>query len=93
MELPTIGTVGFIVALTAFFDTQFKLKGNKALAAAFFIALVFGFAPLVSEALPTFAPFIDVLLNTIVLTIAASGGYDIAVKIATKISGVRTTTY
>ncbi len=89
MELPTLGTVGFIVALTAFFTTQFQLKGNKALAAAFFVALFFGFAPLVSEALPNVAPFIDVLLNTIVLTIAAAGGYDVAMKIATRISGIR----
>lgn len=89
MELPTIGTVGFIVALTAFFTTQFNLKGNKALAAAFFVALVFGFAPLVSAAFPPVAPFIDVLLNTVILTIAAAGGYDLAMKIATKISGIR----
>ncbi len=72
MELPTIGTVGFIIALTAFFTTQFSLNGKKALAAAFFVALFFGFAPLVSEALPTFAPFIDVILKTIVLTIKLS---------------------
>lgn len=89
MELPSIGTVGFIVALTAFFTTQFNLKGNKALAAAFVVALAFGFAPLISGAFPPAAPFIDVLLNTVILTIAAAGGYDLAVKIATKISGIR----
>lgn len=89
MELPTVGTVGFIIALTAFFTTQFNLKGNKALAAAFVVALIFGIAPLISGAFPPVAPFIDVVLDTLLLTIAAAGGYDIVMKIAQKISGIR----
>lgn len=89
MELPTVGTVGFVIALTAFFTTQFNLKGNRALAAAFVVALVFGFAPLLAAALPSIAPFVDVLLNTVLLTISAAGGYDIVMKVAGKISGIR----
>jgi len=88
MELPTIGTVGFIIALTAFFTTQFDLKGKWALLAAFVVALAFGVAPLVSAAFPSIAPFIDVLFQTLLLTITAAGGYDLTMKVASKFAGM-----
>jgi hypothetical protein len=92
MELPEVGTVAFVIVLVAFFNKQFELQGNKSLLAAFVVALVFGFAPLVSELLPTIAPFIAIFLQTLLLTIAASGGNDFVMKVAQKISGVKTPT-
>lgn len=89
MELPEVGTVAFVIALTAFFAKQFELQGNKAIAAAFIVALVFGFAPIVSEALPTLAPFIATFLQTVLLTIAAAGGYDFIMGVAKKASGTK----
>jgi len=88
MELPTVGTVGFIIALTAFFTTQFNLKGNLALAAAFVVALVFSLSPLVSAAFPAVAPFVEVVLNTLLLTITAAGGYNIVMKVATRVGSI-----
>lgn len=89
MEFPTVGTVAFVIAWVAFFTTQFNLKGNVALLAAFLVSLLFGLAPLLSATYPQIAPFLDVLLNTILLTVSAAGGYDLVMKVATKISGIR----
>jgi hypothetical protein len=86
MEFPAIGTVAFVIAWVAFFTTQFNLKGNIALLCAFFVALLFGLAPLASAAYPSIAPFLDVILNTILLTVSAAGGYDIIMKVASKVS-------
>lgn len=88
MELPQVGTVGFVVVLVAFFTAQFNLKGNIALAAAFVVALLFNIAPLLSS--PLNAPaIVDVILNTVLLTISASGGYNFINKVATKVSGLK----
>lgn len=85
MEFPAVGTVAFVIAWVAFFTTQFNLKGNIALACAFGVSLLFGLAPLASAAYPVIAPFLDVILNTVLLTISASGGYNIIMKVASKI--------
>jgi hypothetical protein len=86
MEFPAVGTVGFVIALTAFFTTQFNLKGNIALLCAFLVALVFGLAPLVASMFPNASPFVDVILNTVLLTISAAGGYNFIMKVASKIN-------
>jgi hypothetical protein len=68
--------VAFVLAITAFLKEQFGLNGRSALAAAFLVALVFGFAPLVAGYIPTAAPFVDVVLKTIILFLGAAGSYD-----------------
>ena len=75
-------TVAFIIAVTAFFKQQFGFSGKTALACAFVVSLLVGFAPLIGTLLPASAPFITVLINTIVLFLSAAGSYDaiIAVK-------------
>jgi hypothetical protein len=85
MEFPAVGTVAFVIAWVAFFTTQFNLKGNIALLCAFVVALVFALAPLANAAYPSIAPFLDVILNTILLAVSAAGGYDLIVKVASKI--------
>jgi len=85
MEFPAVGTVAFVIAWVAFFTTQFNLKGNIALLCAFLVALVFALAPIAYAAYPSIAPFSDVILNTILLTVSAAGGYDIIMKVASKI--------
>lgn len=85
MEFPTVGTVAFVIAFVAFFTTQFNLEGRIALLCAFIVSLLFGLAPLLNAAYPQFAPFVDVLLNTVLLTISAAGGYDIIMKVASKV--------
>ena len=85
IELPAVGTVAFVIAWVAFFTTQFKLKGNVALLCAFLVSLLFGLSPLLAKAYPAIAPFLDVILNTILLTVSAAGGYDLIMKVATKI--------
>jgi len=85
MELPTVNTVAFVVAWVAFFTTQFNLKGNIALGAAFVVSLLFALAPLANAAFPQAAPFIDVVLNTILLTVSAAGGYNFVMKVADRI--------
>ena len=83
---PEIGTVAFVIAWTAFFTTQFSLKNNWALLCAFLVALVFALAPLASAAFPDLAPFLDVLLNTVLLTVSAAGGYDLVMAVASRVS-------
>lgn len=86
MELPTVGTVAFVIALVTFFTTQFGLKDKRALLCVFIIALLFNLAPLIIAAFPHAAPFIDVFLKTILLFISAAGGYDFTMKTVTKIN-------
>lgn len=85
MQLPEVGTVAFVIAVVAFFTNLFNLHKNKALALAFVVALVYGYAPIVSDLLPTVAPFITVLLETVKLFLAAAGGYDFTMTAAGRI--------
>ena len=75
MENPVL-TVAFIVALTAFFKEQFGLTGWKVLLAAFIVALFIAFLPLVSALVPAAAPWLNQLLQVIVLFLAAAGSVD-----------------
>lgn len=86
MELPAVGTVAFVIALVAFFTTQFKLQGVKALACAFIVALAFSLAPILSASLPQAAPFVEALTKTILLTVSAAGGYDFITNTVKKIN-------
>ena len=88
-NFPTVGTVAFVIAWVAFFSTQFNLKGNVALLCAFFVSLFFGVAPLISAAYPAIAPALDIVLKTILLTVSAAGGYDVIMKVASKISSYK----
>jgi len=68
--------VAFVIAVTAFLKQQFGLQGATVLIVAFLISLGFGFAPLISGMFPAIAPFVQVLLNTCMLFLAAAGSYD-----------------
>lgn len=86
MELPTVGSVAFVIALVAFFTTQFNLQGNKALLCAFLVALIFSLSPLLAASLPQVAPFVDAITQTVLLTISAAGGYDFITRTVRKIN-------
>jgi len=87
MTFPEVGTVAFVIAWVAFFTTQFGWKGNIALLAAGGVSLLFSLAPLLTTAFPQVGPAITVILNTILLTVSAAGGYNIVMKVAAKIGG------
>lgn len=78
MEI-TVLDVAFVVAVTAFFKTQFGWEHKAALAAAFGVSLLVGVAPQVSAALPAVAPWIDSVLRVVVIFLSAAGSYDFAV--------------
>jgi hypothetical protein len=75
MENPLL-TVAFVVAATQFFKTQFSLSSRMSLLAAFVVALVVAFAPLLGAAFPTAAPWIANLVTVIALFIGAAGAWD-----------------
>lgn len=85
MSFPEIGTVAFVIAWVAFFTTQFNLNGKIALLCAFGVSLFFALAPLVKAAYPQVGPALDVVLNTILLTVSAAGGYDFITKLVGKV--------
>lgn len=68
--------VAFVLVVTAFFRTQFALKGWYVLALAFGVALLFNIAPLIALALPNFSPWLDAVLKTIWLFVTAAGSFD-----------------
>ena len=86
MNFPEVGSVAFVIALVAFFTTQFKLQGKAALACAFGMALLFNLAPIVAQAYPAGAPVLDVVLKTVLLAISAAGGYDFITGTVKKIN-------
>ena len=83
MEI-TILDVAFVVAVTAFFKTQFGWEQKVALLAAFIVSLLVGVAPQVAAALPAFAPWIDSVLRVVVIFLSAAGSYDFAVGMIRK---------
>lgn len=85
MENPILN-VAFILATTAFFKKQFGWKQKPSLVAAFVASLVVAFVPLVTEALPNFAPYLDAVVNTVVLFLSAAGSFDLAVDVGGKIA-------
>mgnify|MGYP001608607233 FL=1 len=84
MQLPAVNTVAFIIALTAFFTVQFNLKGNRALGAAFVVALIFALSSLLGSPVDL-KTIVNVVLDTALLTISAAGGYNLVMKIASKV--------
>lgn len=68
--------VAFVIAITAFLKEQFGLVGKAVIFWAFIAALVIGFAPLVAGLIPPIAPFLEVLIKTVVLFLGAAGSYD-----------------
>jgi hypothetical protein len=74
--MDTVLDVAFVLAVTAFLNKQFGLADGRALIAAFFVALVFAYAPLIVPLFPAVAPFVDAFLKLIVLFLGAAGAYD-----------------
>lgn len=68
--------VAFVVTVTAFFSQQFALKGWRVLACAFGVTLLFNIAPLISDLLPAFSPWLDAVLRTFWLFVVAAGSVD-----------------
>jgi len=68
--------IPFVIAITAFFREHLQLKGRMILLCAFGTALFFNFAPLIGEFFPAISPWLDALLKTFVLFVAASGAVD-----------------
>lgn len=73
--------VAFVIAVTAFFQERFSLKGWLVLIAAFVVTLLFNIAPLVAQALPAFSPWLDAVLRTIWLFVVAAGSVDFGIYI------------
>jgi hypothetical protein len=71
--------VAFVIAVTAFVKEQFGISGRGALVCAFVISLIVGAAPLLSAAIPAASAWIQLVVNTFALFLAAAGSYD-AVK-------------
>lgn len=69
-------TVAFIVMITAFFKKQIGLTGWKVLVAAFIVALVVAYLPLLAAAVPAAAPWLGQLMQVIVLFLSAAGSVD-----------------
>jgi len=80
----TILTVGFIIATTQFFKTQLGLTGWKVLLAAFIVALLIGLVPVIITAFPVAAPWLNAVVNVIVLFLSAVGAYDFVMEVRTK---------
>ena len=83
MEI-TVLDVAFVVAVTAFFKTQFGWEQKFALLAAFVVSLVVGLAPQVAATLPAFAPWIESFLRVVVIFLSAAGSYDFTVELIRK---------
>ena len=69
-------TIAFIVAVTSFFKEQFGFSGRTSLLAAFFVALVVGFAPALATQFPAIAPWIENFIRVVVLFLSAAGSVD-----------------
>ena len=87
--MDTVLDVAFVLLVTAFLKKQFGLVDGKVLVAAFGVALVFAFAPLIASLLPAFAPWMDALLKTFVLILSAAGSYDLATGLMKKNNDLR----
>jgi len=83
--MDTVIDVAFIVAITAFIKKQFGLEGKSAMLVAFATALIFGVAPLVGQFIPGSVAWLDVLLKTFTLFLAAAGSYDAVVSVSTHV--------
>lgn len=68
--------VAFVVAVTAFFRTQFGLTGTAVLIVAFAVTLLYSIAPLIGEALPVTVPWIAAVLQIFWLFVTAAGSVD-----------------
>lgn len=71
--------IAFIVAVVAFFRERVQLRGWRVLVLAFVVTLFFNIAPLVAELFPIVSPWLNAVLSSIVLFIAAAGSVDFGV--------------
>ncbi|RIK31148.1 MAG: hypothetical protein DCC56_02875 [Anaerolineae bacterium] len=76
--------VAFVIAVVAFFRERVQISGYRALIAAFAVAVLFNIAPIVAQSFPVISPWLDALLNSIVLFIAAAGSVDFGVWLIRK---------
>lgn len=80
MELNFVD-VAFVLAAVAFFKAQFGLAKGWAILSSFLLALALGLAPVLQNALPNLAPWVDVVVNTVKVFLMASGSFDLAVDV------------
>jgi hypothetical protein len=76
--------VAFVVAVVAFLKQQFGITGKVVLIWAFLICLLFGIAPLIMQAFPIVAPWVQVIFTTFTLFLAAAGSWDAVRSITRK---------
>lgn len=71
--------IAFVIAVVAFFRERVALRGVQVLIAAYVVTLLFNIAPLVAEFFPVVSPWLNAVLNSVVLFIAAAGSVDFGV--------------
>lgn len=76
--------IAFVIAVVAFFRERVQLQGNKVLIAAFVVTLLFKIAPLVAQFFPVISPWLNAILASIVLFVAAAGSVDFGVWLLRK---------
>jgi len=76
--------IAFVIAVVAFFRERMTLSGVKVLIAAFVVTLLFNIAPLVAENFPVISPWLNAILNSVILFIAAAGSVDFGVWVLHK---------
>ena len=82
--MDTILSVTFVIAVVAFFKAQLNLANDHALLAAFGVALVVGLAPQAAITFPILQPWVEAVLNVVVVFLSAAGSYDFAVGLMKK---------
>ena len=80
-DITVVLTVALIVAIVSFFKKQFGLTGWKVILAAFVVALILTYIPVLSAAFPMAAPWLTPLVNLIVLFLGAAGSVDFVTEI------------
>lgn len=82
--MESVLTVAFVLATVAFFKTQFGMIQAHALLATFGVALVVGIAPQLAAAFPALLPWVESVINVIVIFLGAAGSYDLIVSLMRK---------
>jgi len=84
VNLSTILTVAFVIAVTAFVKKQFTLAGWAVLLVAFVIVLLVAAVPLIAVSFPVIAPWVNMVGTVIILFLSAAGSVDFITEIRTK---------
>jgi hypothetical protein len=76
--------VAFVIAVTAFFKKQFGWENKSALIGSLVAAMTVALAGQLSITYPVVAPWINVVVGTFTLWLAAAGTYDLTVGLMQK---------